>query len=233
VGADLTIDGNLTQIVRTAIADGLSKQAFSPIAAGTSTSTSELRVEIRNLDYTMIMGFWAGTLRVDVGLKANCVRGTTRPYEKLFRGEHVESVQVVQSPENNNQYISTAVGDAVSSLLKDQELMRCLAAGVRDSDRASQSTALPVPQQMPAVPSAAVTASPVRLAHPTASAPAAVGPGQDEYNAARLAKDRGCNVSPTPVLVAKGPGFETYSVACTNGDAVAIRCELGNCRTLQ
>jgi hypothetical protein len=140
----------LTQIVRSAIADGLSKQAFSPVAAGTVTSPSELRVEIRNLDYTMIMGFWAGTLRVDVGLKANCLRGATRPYEKLFRGEYVESVQVVQSPENNNQYISTAVGEAVSSLLKDQDLMRCLAATVHDSDPAIQSK--PV-QQAPAAPS--------------------------------------------------------------------------------
>jgi hypothetical protein len=34
-------------------------------------------------------------------------------------------------------------------------------------------------------------------------------------------------------LAAKGPGFETYSVACANGDALAIRCEFGNCRVLR
>ena len=34
-------------------------------------------------------------------------------------------------------------------------------------------------------------------------------------------------------LAAKGPGFETYSVPCSNGDALAIRCEFGNCRVLR
>lgn len=126
IGADMTIDGNLTTTVRNALAEGLAMQKFK-VTSTAGNSASELRVEIRNLDYGVIVGFWAGTLRVDVGLKAICTRGSSRPYEMLHRGEHVESVQVVQSTEANNMYVSSAVSQAVNSLLKDEQLVKCLA----------------------------------------------------------------------------------------------------------
>lgn len=70
------------------------------------------------------------------------------------------------------------------------------------------------------------------LATPPASPPAAPT-GTDSYIAERLAKTLSCSASPRASLVAKGPGFESYSVPCSNGDAMAIRCEFGNCRTLR
>lgn len=126
VGAEMTIDGNISNIVRNALAEGLAQQKFKVTAPGVNAA-SELRVEIRNLDYGVTVGFWAGSLRVDVGLKAICSRGNARPYEMLHRGEHNESVQVVQPPEANNAYVSAAVSQAVNSLLKDEQLMKCLA----------------------------------------------------------------------------------------------------------
>ena len=125
VGADLTIEGNLASIVQKALAEGLSKQSFKPLS-GANAESRELRVEIRNLDYTVIMGFWEGTLRVDVSLTAICIRGAQRPYEQLHRGEVVQGVQVVQSDEANNMYVSQAVSAAVNSLLRDQALLKCL-----------------------------------------------------------------------------------------------------------
>lgn len=125
VGAELTIQGELQSIVQKALIEGLAKQRFKPLV-GSSPEGRELRVEIRNLDYAVNQGFWAGTLRIDVGLKAICVRGTQRPYEQLHRGEVVKSVQTVQGSESNNAYISQAVSDAVNSLLKDQKLSSCL-----------------------------------------------------------------------------------------------------------
>lgn len=126
VGAEMTIDGNLASIVRNALAEGLAMQKFR-VSAASGNAQSELRVEIRNLDYGITVGFWAGALKVDVGLKAICSRGGSRPYEMFYRGEHTESVQVVQSPEANNAYVSSAVSTAVNSLLKDEQLMKCLA----------------------------------------------------------------------------------------------------------
>jgi len=65
-----------------------------------------------------------------------------------------------------------------------------------------------------------------------AVAPAPVG-GKDAFQAERLSETRACNPQPRLVLTAKGAGFETYSVTCTNGDALALRCEFGNCRVLR
>lgn len=67
-----------------------------------------------------------------------------------------------------------------------------------------------------------------------APAPAPPRPvGTEAFSAERLARSQSCSEQPVASLAAKGPGFETYSVACTNGDALAIRCEFGNCRVLR
>ena len=125
IGAELTIQGNLSETVQRAIAEGLANQSIKPLF-GSNPEKRELRVEIRNLHYAVTQGFWAGTLRVDTSLKAICIRGALRPYEQHYRGEVVESVQVVQSEEANNSYISQAVSAAVNSLVKDQQLLSCL-----------------------------------------------------------------------------------------------------------
>ncbi len=57
--------------------------------------------------------------------------------------------------------------------------------------------------------------------------------GQDAYNAGKTAVAEACTQQPTPVLAAKGPGFESYTVACSNGDTLMLRCEFGNCRVLR
>lgn len=69
------------------------------------------------------------------------------------------------------------------------------------------------------------------LPEPPAAPPPALG--TDSFNAERLARTLSCGTAPLASLVAKGPGFENYSVPCDNGDALAIRCEFGNCRVLK
>lgn len=56
--------------------------------------------------------------------------------------------------------------------------------------------------------------------------------GRDTYVVEQAAKASACHTSPQPKMVAKGPGFETYSVQCASSDVVMYRCELGNCRVL-
>lgn len=125
VGADMTIDGDLRDIFRTAIEAGLARQGFT--LTQDPSAERELRVEVRNLDYDVIVGFWAGTLKVDCSLNAVCRDGDLRPYEEMHRGQFTESVQVVQGAEANNKYVSDAVSSAVNSLLADQQLLQCLA----------------------------------------------------------------------------------------------------------
>lgn len=85
-------------------------------------------------------------------------------------------------------------------------------------------------------PQAAAGAAPTQVqtqAVPVAYMPASRPTGRDTYNAEKLAKNRACAAQPLASLSAKGPGFETYNVPCSNGHSIAIRCEFGNCRVLQ
>jgi uncharacterized lipoprotein YajG len=123
IGEQLTIEGDLPSIVQNAIEGGLQKQGF----ATNGPLANQLRVEIRNLDYTVNSGFWAGKLNVEFLLKGICIKGDTRPYEQMYRGEYRKNVQVVQGEDSNNQFVNSVVSDAINSLLNDQALMRCLA----------------------------------------------------------------------------------------------------------
>lgn len=126
VGADLTLAQDLPTVVRSAVSDGLQRQGFTPKTEKPDDGR-ELRVEIRNLDYGVNVGFWAGTLRTECGLKAICILGTERPYERLYRGEVEETVLVVQGAEANNQYVNEALSKALNELLQDSQLRQCLA----------------------------------------------------------------------------------------------------------
>lgn len=80
-----------------------------------------------------------------------------------------------------------------------------------------------------AVPAEAVVAN----AGVAAAAPKAPEIGQSSRQVERLAKEASCSSDAAGILLAKGPGYETYSVACTNGDVLMFRCEFQNCRALK
>lgn len=111
------------------------------------------------------------------------------------------------------------------------------------------TSATPVAQPAIAAPKGVVAIAPMEITSTSVTAPPAVSrevvvaqahasaatpkPGQDSWNAERLPESRSCAANPQAVLVAKGPGSETYTVACSDGNALAVRCELGNCRVLR
>jgi hypothetical protein len=81
-----------------------------------------------------------------------------------------------------------------------------------------------------------VSATPAVIAEPAAPAVAKKPPaiiGQDSVGAERLARDVGCVRDVLANLIAKGPGYETYSFQCVNGDTLLVRCDFGNCRALK
>ena len=124
VGAEITVT-EMSVPIRNALVQGLEQQGFT-IAKSPTEIDRALKVEIRNLDYGVTRGFWAGSLKTQCALKAICIVGKDRPYENLYRGEFSDSVQVVQSEEKNERFVNTAVSDAVNRLLSDEALMKCL-----------------------------------------------------------------------------------------------------------
>ena len=124
IGEQLTVQGDVPAILKTAITDGLQRQGF----ATNGPIENQLRVEIRNLDYAVNSGFWAGKLNIEFLLKGICIKGNNRPYENMYRGEYRKNVQVVQGQDSNNVFVNDVVSQAVNALLKDEQLMRCLAS---------------------------------------------------------------------------------------------------------
>lgn len=128
VGADMTVDGDLENIVREAIVSGLAKHNFL-LAANANEVAAKLRVEIRNLSTKNIMGFWAGTLRDEFSLKAICTANSGVDYQKMYNGLYETSIQVVPTGKANDDYVSRAVSDGISQLVNDEALLKCLADG--------------------------------------------------------------------------------------------------------
>jgi hypothetical protein len=89
----------------------------------------------------------------------------------------------------------------------------------------------PAPAPVAPVPTPAPPAAAADRAAPK-PAPVYAG-GQESFSVERLARNGGCSADPKVQLTAKGPGFEAYSVACTNGDAIQVRCDMGQCRVLR
>jgi len=130
--------------------------------------------------------------------------------------------------------VAAAGGRAV--LKQETIIANCLAGrGYRVLSGATVPTNLAAPspyaQAAPATAQAVSSGipTPAQVSSGTASAPV----GEDGFNVQRLAKQQACHDTPAAKLVAKGPGFESYSVACTNGNVLMYRCEYGNCRALQ
>ncbi len=126
-GGEITPEQDVGEVVENAMVDGLRQMGFQPVQ-NPAARIPQLRIEARALDYKIAQGFWAGGLDVDVALKAICILGDRRPYEKLHRGHHEESIQVVQSASQNEYYINSALSQAINQVLSDRDLLQCLAS---------------------------------------------------------------------------------------------------------
>lgn len=81
--------------------------------------------------------------------------------------------------------------------------------------------------------------APAAIAAPTAAleavkvADVSQGRGQEMFQVTKLARELACHPEPAPQLNASGPGFESYTVKCADGDALSVRCDMGACRALR
>jgi hypothetical protein len=89
----------------------------------------------------------------------------------------------------------------------------------------------------PATVPANVASSITPIGQPAAvapQAPATAAPvGVDSVVAERFAREMGCTRDVSAKLIGKGPGYESFSFQCLNGETLVVRCEFGNCRALK
>ncbi|AMO97087.1 hypothetical protein CFter6_4496 [Collimonas fungivorans] len=98
---------------------------------------------------------------------------------------------------------------------------------------ATPATSAP-PNDTPAPPVPPASAAPLPVI--AVAAPAGLPAeqiGQYSYQSEHLARAQSCSAAPHAILNARGPGFESYTVSCDNGDSLAMRCDFGQCRILR
>lgn len=68
---------------------------------------------------------------------------------------------------------------------------------------------------------------------PLAGMTSTVG-GQQKYafSAEALAKQKQCSATPKAVLNARGPATEVYTVPCSNGETMMLKCTWGDCKSI-
>jgi uncharacterized lipoprotein YajG len=136
-GSELTVAENFDSVLRDSVSQGLRDRGFTP-TTNMPTDGRTLKIEIRELHYQLNTGFWVGTLHTDCALKAICQVGQNKPFEKMFRGEHKESVEIAQTADANVKYVNDAVSKAVNDLLGDAELNLCLASPAQSTAQTFQ-----------------------------------------------------------------------------------------------
>jgi uncharacterized lipoprotein len=137
IGAELTVAQGFPAVLRDAFSQGLKDRGFSP-TADLPADGRELRIEIRDLEYKVVMGFWVGTVRAQCSLKAVCQVKQQTPFERLFHGEREEKSEFIKSADANTKFVNDAISSAVNQVLSDQELVQCLASPVESQAAASR-----------------------------------------------------------------------------------------------
>jgi hypothetical protein len=85
-----------------------------------------------------------------------------------------------------------------------------------------------------AAPASIVPTSTISVDVNQGTPPAPPPSGKDAVVAEKLARELGCATRDTVAkMLGKGPGQETYSFQCANGETLVMRCEWGNCRPLK
>ena len=130
IGALLTIEGDIVEIVSDSLSKGLLAQGFQ-ITRSPDEGTAklkELRVELRSLEYRLLTGgipYYAKTISK---MKGICIVDSLYPYEKLYRGTHEEShYNFTPTDAQINKYVNIALSHAINNLLSDSRLLKCLA----------------------------------------------------------------------------------------------------------
>jgi uncharacterized lipoprotein YajG len=126
MGAEITTNQDVAKVVNSKISEAFQQRGFDTKGNSTSDST-ELRVEVRNLEYKIIPGIFSGTLKTESALKAVCTTSGKRAYERLYRGGSEERIFAAKFADDNAAHINKALAETIEALLNDDELCRCLA----------------------------------------------------------------------------------------------------------
>jgi predicted Zn-dependent protease len=183
----------------------------------------ELEADLMGLELLARAGY---DPRLAPGFWRKFMQATGQPGQAEFLNTHPNDDRRIAQAEASIPKV-LSVYEAAVARRAGSTVMTASASGRATS--ATPTTTVPAIAETPQTPSASLTSS--LVASKSSRVPARIG--EESYQVERMPEAKTCNAAPVAKLTAKGPGFETYVVSCSNGDALSIRCEFGNCRTLQ
>ncbi len=125
-GAQITLGEDLTAVVQSAMAEMLGTKGFDVVFEEPEAPHSNLRVDIRGLQYDTSTGFWTGGVEVTAALKATAAN-EFETYENFYRYEDEDRVVFVPGAEGNSQRINAALNDVLHQAVADRKLLEVLA----------------------------------------------------------------------------------------------------------
>lgn len=115
---------NVAKVVQSKIYDSLKKSGFDVDIL--DNGARALKIEIRELDYSVPTGSWTGGIRILATLNAVVKNGDTT-YENLYQITNNERVILKPDREKNEELINKTLSDILQRLLQDEKVIALLA----------------------------------------------------------------------------------------------------------
>jgi len=209
------------------VADGLThtqyiQKAFEDelkIAGAYASSGAQVVISgrVHRLEFSSTRALTGGSWTIDLALESS--NGKSVAVNEYY--EFSSGFGANDACRNTAEAFSRAVQDLIGKVVRNPGFAALLSVPGVPTPLATTPRSLQV--------------APVAIAPQTSAAPrpAIKSVSQGSHEAERLAKEQNCSAHPVASLFERGDGFETYSVGCSGGEAMAIRCELGSCKVIR
>jgi hypothetical protein len=124
---------------------------------------------------------------------------------------------------------SSSAWEGVLSAMTEKQIDAIVTEIARDMRRRPAASAVTPVVQMPSQPVPGDLPVSASTPIPISASPS----GTYAYEVERMPAVKACQPTTKASLTGRGPGFENYSVTCTNRDVISVRCDYGTCRVLK
>jgi Uncharacterized lipoprotein. len=121
--AEIKSDRDLAVVVHDKVAAGLKAKGFA--VSDSRDEPTELKLELRDFEYSTSTGFWTGGIHVNGAIKA-VARRPGDNFEQMYRTENERRVVVVPTAGKNSDDINSGLADLLRKILNDVGLLRFL-----------------------------------------------------------------------------------------------------------
>jgi uncharacterized lipoprotein YajG len=124
-GGMVSPEQDVTVVFLDAVSDGLTHLGFVP-TQDEAASDRSLKLEIREIEYKLVQGFWVVAAETNAAVKGIARRGGDS-YENFYRADSAGRSAAAPSAKTNEKHINDVVNGVLNQLFADEELFGFLA----------------------------------------------------------------------------------------------------------